>query len=57
MAVLGRSKQDGPGRPASNMPPVRYQTAQVEQSRLGPALERKWEDAWRRARAADYNNR
>ena len=63
MALLGRGKQDGQGEVrrdnprAGSMPPVRYRSAPVEPSRLGDALERKWEEAWRQARAADYNSR
>ena len=29
------------------------QPVEAEPDRFGPALEQKWEDAWRRARAAD----
>jgi len=56
MAILGRGKQGGSAdspRAASGVTAMRYES-QAEPS-LGAALERKWEEAWRRARAADYN--
>ena len=62
MALLGRGKQDGSadvrrGNPRSSSMPTPYRSTPVEPSGLGAALERKWEEAWRRARAADYENR
>ncbi len=32
-----------------------HEAAEAEPDRFGSALERKWEDAWRRARAADHS--
>jgi hypothetical protein len=59
MALLGRKKKGGSGDArrqavAPSAPAARYEAPQAGPSRLGSGLERRWEEAWRRARAADY---
>ena len=57
MALLGRKKQDArqdTPPAAASRPPRQFEPPQSEPS-LGASLERKWEEAWRRARAGDYN--
>ena len=56
MALLGRKKQDArqdTPPAAANRSARQFEPPQSEPS-LGASLERKWEEAWRRARAGDY---
>ena len=58
MAFLRKGKQRGADdarrdspRAAPSAPSVQYQSAPAGPSRMEPTLERRWEEAWRRARA------
>jgi hypothetical protein len=60
MALFRRKKRDSGGvtregsSPRSPRQPGGYESAQRQRSPLGAGLERRWEEAWHRARAGLY---